>query len=76
MNSQKCECDHTGILNPGMASWYDPVTELPFVKHEPDKCKCTNNIRLYVRKGKKVWLCSCCFLTSDKLVPTEGQVEV
>lgn len=62
----KCECDEVGVLHVEMASWYDPVTELPFVKHKPNKCKGTNNMEQRIRNGKKIWLCSNCTLPSDK----------
>jgi hypothetical protein len=61
----KCQCDQDGILNPLIASWYDPVTELPYVKHAPNKCKCINDLQQYIRKGKQISLCSCCNLPSD-----------
>jgi len=61
-----CECDEEGVLNTGMESWYDSVTELPFVKHAPGKCKCTNELALYERKGKTLTLCSNCHCSTDK----------
>lgn len=64
----KCQCDSIGKLQPGMGSWYNPVTELPFVNHSPGKCKCTNDLKKYLRDGKEVMLCSCCCLSSDKRV--------
>lgn len=57
---QKCECNLKGRLIPGMEEEYDAITELPFVKHEPGECKCTNDIQEYTRGGKKIHLCSCC----------------
>jgi RNA polymerase-binding transcription factor DksA len=62
-----CECPTRGELQEGMASWYDKEKELPFVNHETNKCKCTNDIKLYERNGKKLWLCSNCVIGySDK----------
>lgn len=64
----KCECDDNGKLPPGMSGMYDRVTELPFVNHKPGECKCTNELRQYLRNGKEVWLCSCCCLDTDKQI--------
>lgn len=64
----RCECNEVGLLKSGMESMYDSKEELPFVNHKPNECKCTNNLQRYSRDGKKVWLCSCCCLISDKLI--------
>lgn len=66
MKKIKCECGETGKLNSMIADWYDQEKELPFVNHKPNECKCVNNLKKYIRNGKKVWLCSCCCLSSDK----------
>lgn len=58
--TNKCECDEKGRLKSGWEWSYDSKKELPFVNHEPNKCKCTNNLKEYKRDGKKIWLCSCC----------------
>ncbi len=68
MEEKRCECDTVGVLRDGMASMYDEETELPFVVHEPNECKCTNNLKQYIRNSKKVWLCSCCCLSTDEEV--------
>jgi len=61
----KCECDEEGVLKLETSSMYDKEKELPFVNHKPNECKCTNDLKQYIRNGKKVWLCSCCCLSSD-----------
>ena len=66
MGKKKCECDTIGALNEIISGMYDEKTELPFVDHEPNECKCTNKLKRYMRKGKKLWLCSCCCLSTDK----------
>ncbi len=68
MNTQACQCPDEGVLHDEMRVFYDPETELPFVKHEPGECKCTNQVAQYERKGKKLWLCSCCHRSGDRLV--------
>lgn len=72
MKNIHCECDHTGKLGPGMGGMYDPVTELPFVDHEPGKCECRNELHLYIRDGKRVYLCSCCNMSGDLLVSDDA----
>jgi len=58
--SHKCQCQLTATLKPEMASWYDTETELPFVNHKSNQCKCKNELKQYLLKSKKVWLCSNC----------------
>jgi hypothetical protein len=65
----KCECPNEGALG-CPASWYNPVTELPYVNHQPNECRCTNDIRLYKRDGKLLHLCSICSLLGDEPVNT------
>jgi len=64
----KCECNLIGTLQLGWESQYHSTKELPFVNHEPNKCKCRNELKQYYRKGKKLWLCSCCCQSSDEQV--------
>jgi hypothetical protein len=61
-----CECPDEGILRPGWASTYNEITELPYVNHKPGKCQCTNELILYQRGEKTLWLCSCCVCLGDK----------
>ena len=69
MNKQKrCECKEMGVLREHIKELYDPIKELPFVNHKPGKCECTNDLKLYLRNGKKTWLCSNCRLLSDEEV--------
>lgn len=69
----KCQCEHEGVLNPGMEQFYNEETELPFVKHEPGQCQCTNDLKPFMRGGKRVILCSCCRLGSDEEIRNENQ---
>ena len=61
----KCECQNTANLMPGMESWYDQEKELPFVTHKPGECKCTNELKQYWKNDKKVWLCSNCIMGEE-----------
>lgn len=63
---KKCQCDKRGRLFADMAWMYDKKKELPFVDHEPNKCKCKNELKLYIRNGEKLYLCSNCNLETDK----------
>jgi len=60
MVKDKCECDRNAKLIPGWEDEYDKELELPFVTHKPGECKCTNELKEYIRDGKKITLCSCC----------------
>lgn len=64
MKNIYCECPEVGRLGCD-SSWYNEETELPFVNHEPHNCKCTNDIKMYNRKGRTLYLCSICNLTGD-----------
>lgn len=66
--NNKCECDEWARPMPFFSSLYDPVTERPFIEHEPGKCLCTNNLKLYRNKdtGKILTLCSCCHCTEHE----------
>jgi len=65
---RKCQCPEEGILDSTMRSWYDVKTELPFVNHKPNECKCNNELKRYKRRNKVLILCSCCYLFDDKEV--------
>ena len=62
----KCQCplESNGGLGIG---WYSPE-EYSGVVHKPNKCKGTNEIKLYERNGKKLYLCSCCVVFGDRLL--------
>lgn len=63
----KCQCDQEGKLG-CPESWYDAELELPYVNHKPNECRCTNDLKLYKRGGKQLWLCSICWTSNDKEV--------
>lgn len=65
MKRQKCECGHIGSVSEDRLHLYAPGVERPFVNHEPGKCRCTNDLKLYRRDGKAVWLCSICNIFGD-----------
>ena len=63
MKQNKCECPEKGsAINKEL---YSPE-EYSGMKHEPNKCKGTNDLRKYKRGGKILTLCSCCCLLGDK----------
>lgn len=64
----KCECPTQATQNPiSIAIGYLPEEEIAR-EHEPNKCKGTYELKLYKRKGKKLYLCSACCLSQDILV--------
>ncbi len=65
---KRCGCPSKGVMYPGQELEYNLITERPYVNHEPGECKCTNDLALYEREGKKLWLCSCCWLSGDKRI--------
>jgi hypothetical protein len=70
MNEQmeiKCQCDETGTLQIGWEWSYDEKKELPYVNHAPNECKCTNELKRYLRDGKEIWLCSCCCMGDEEV---------
>ena len=58
----KCECPYTSYATD--KSWYSPE-EYGGMVHKPNKCKGTNDLKEYIRDGKKLWLCSCCTMFGD-----------
>ena len=64
----RCQCPETGYVTANRLIMYDVVKERPYVNHKPGECKCTNDIRLYNRNGELLYLCSCCYMSNDKLV--------
>ena len=59
----KCECPYESFGNVP-ESMYAPE-ELSGRVHKKGECKGTHNIKKYLRKGKELWLCSCCCFGSD-----------
>lgn len=65
MEAPRCQCDDLGRVDAAFANWYDPVNELPFANHEPEKCRCVNDLAQYQRGEEVLWLCSCCHQSGD-----------
>lgn len=63
-----CECDFVGFVEPERLCEYDAETERPFVNHKPHECLCTNNLRLFRRGDRTIWLCSCCNTSRDERI--------
>ena len=61
----KCECNRTGNVSPERESMYSNK-EKSGMNHKPGECKGTNEVKLYLRRGKKIWLCSCCSMPGDE----------
>ena len=56
----KCECSERGEVSPDKEIQYSDA-EKSGMNHEPNECKGTNEIRTYIRDGKELNLCSCCY---------------
>lgn len=61
---KKCQCDLDSSNNPNPAKMYSEKEKIGMY-HKPNECKCTNGLKKYLRKGKKIWLCSCCNLEDE-----------
>ena len=57
----KCECPNKGIVEKSDEHLYSEE-EKSGMNHKKGECKGTNEIKQYIRNGKKLWLCSCCTL--------------
>ena len=60
----KCECDKTTNVPPENQYRYLPE-EKSGMKHNPNECKGTNEIKKYKRDSNILSLCSCCNLIGD-----------
>lgn len=60
-NKPRCECKGKSRVPKSREYMYSENEKIG-MNHEPDKCKCTNNLRQYWRNGRKIWLCSCCVI--------------
>ncbi len=65
MKKIKCQCPETSFTPKEHEDMYSEE-EKSGMNHEPGECTGTNDIKLYERNGKKLYLCSCCFLFGDK----------
>lgn len=67
MKKIKCQCPELGIV-PKEREFMYLEAEKSGMNHKPNQCKGTNEIKLYNRGGKKLYLCSCCNMSDDKLI--------
>lgn len=64
-----CECPEDAISSPiSNLIGYEPEEEKARA-HAAGKCPGDYKVMLYDRRGKHLWLCSCCILIGDMLVP-------
>ena len=69
--SKKCQCPEKGTISSASEFMYSDSEKLG-MNHEPNECNGTNEIRLYSRGNKELYLCSCCWLFGDKLQKYES----
>ena len=62
---KKCECPNKVYVPPEKEYMYSQE-EKSGMNHEPNQCEGTNEIKTYIRNGKKLNLCSCCTMIRDK----------
>lgn len=62
----KCQCQYIGDVSEDRLNEYNEVTERPYVNHAPDKCRCTNDLAFV--DGKKIVLCSCCYVGGERIL--------
>jgi hypothetical protein len=61
----KCECPKEAIGSSFSDMFgYEPEEEKARI-HEANKCPGDYEVKHYLRKGKKLWLCSCCSMFGD-----------
>ena len=63
----RCQCPTKGYVPEERMYMYSPE-EKSGMNHSPGKCKGMNEIKLYERDGKKLFLCSCCHVFGDNLL--------
>lgn len=61
----KCQCPETSVMGEEFSSWYSEEEKIG-MNHKPNECECINELKLYQRGDKRLWLCSCCVLSGDK----------
>lgn len=61
---KRCECplEGNGNMPESMYSEDEQIGRI----HKPNECKCTAGLKQYIRRGKKIWLCSCCYMPGDE----------
>ena len=64
---RRCECPTKGFVYPSDESMYSEE-ERSGMNHKPNECQGTNEVKLYKRGDRKLWLCSCCYLGGDEEV--------
>lgn len=55
----KCECPGDNMKNFNSPGLYLEEEKIGMY-HKPNKCKGTTGLKKYLRRGKEIWLCSCC----------------
>ena len=63
----KCECPYDEVISEAR-EWQYSDEELEDKNHKAFDCRCTNNLKYYLRDGKEICLCSKCCMPGDKEV--------
>lgn len=62
----KCQCPVEGKITKKYKYLYTKE-ELKYINHKPNKCKNKIGLKIYLKDGKEMLLCSCCHLSGDVL---------
>ena len=60
----KCECPYDEHISKDRERFYSDK-ELKDKNHKAFNCKCTNDLKYYIRDGKRICLCSKCVIFGD-----------
>ena len=62
----KCECPYDETITEDREHLYSDEEKKGGLNHKAGECKCTNDLKQYIRHDKKIWLCSRCVQFFDK----------
>lgn len=65
--SDRCQCPHKAQSPNYLLALYSEE-ELPSANHEENECASRSDLRLYLRDGKEIMLCSGCTMIGDEPV--------
>jgi len=66
VDRMKCECPYDGMISKERKRYYSVEEKREGINHNAFECKCTNDLKYYIRAGEKICLCSKCVLPGDK----------
>lgn len=70
----RCECPYDEVISKDRECLYSDEEKKNGLNHKANECKCTNDLKQYIRHGKAIWLCSKCHTFGDEEVKGNQQV--